>query len=541
MEHPYLIKKNITKGLDIKQIASKEIEKFLGHPLKAKGNKLSGDLLVIPIREGSTIVTLQFIDAEGLKLFLPGRGSLKKGVWSTQSLPVSEHFDGTILLGEGIAALSSSRLVTVGEQCREDYPNAKIIFLADLKQNTNLPIEAVVNATTKTDGFLAIPVFSEDNGFTDFNEMLKIEGYNAVKKAIDGAKKIRARQLNESGTKVETICAAEIASENISWLWDGWLASGKIHILGGAPGTGKTTLCMDLAAIISRGGFWPDGTKSILGNVIIWSGEDGLGDTLIPRLNKADALLSNIHFITGITKGNKRRSFDPALDMELLQEKIEEIGNVKLLVIDPIVSAVSGDSHKNAEVRRSLQPLADLAIRFGIALIGVTHFTKGTVGRDPVERITGSLAFGALARVVLIAAKSQHKNENGSTGRVFIRAKSNIGSDEDGFEYELQQGSLKDNPNISTAHIVWGEKIEGTAQQLLADIEFAQNGSKLEEAQNFLINLLKEKPLPQQDIKNESKIANISWATVRRAKQALGVEAFKNGNEHWLWKLRCSK
>ncbi|WP_298627794.1 AAA family ATPase, partial [uncultured Legionella sp.] len=117
------------------------------------------------------------------------------------------------------------------------------------------------------------------------------------------------RQLNESVTRVETICAAEIASENINWLWDGWLASGKIHILGGAPGTGKTTLCMDLAAIISRGGFWPDGTKSILGNVIIWSSEDGLGDTLIPRLNKADALLSNIHFITGIAKGNKRRLY----------------------------------------------------------------------------------------------------------------------------------------------------------------------------------------------------------------------------------------
>ena len=324
IEQPYLIKKNITKGLDIKQIASKEIEKLLGHPLKAKSDKLSGDLLVIPIREASIIITLQFIDVVGLKSFLPGRGSLKQGVWSTQSLPVSEHFDGTILLDEGmatvfsasivsgdigVAALSSSRLVAIGEQCRKDYPNAKIILLADLKQNTNLPIDAAVNAATKIEGFLAIPVFGEDKGFTDFNEMLKIEGHNAVKTAIDSAKKIQARQLNESVTRVETICAAEIASENINWLWDGWLASGKIHILGGAPGTGKTTLCMDLAAIISRGGFWPDGTKSILGNVIIWSSEDGLGDTLIPRLNKADALLSNIHFITGIAKGNKRRLY----------------------------------------------------------------------------------------------------------------------------------------------------------------------------------------------------------------------------------------
>lgn len=556
LEHPYLIAKNISLGSEIKQITSTEIEKILGYSLKSKGGKLSGNLLVLPIKEGNEIVTLQFIDDTGLKAFLPGRGSLKKGVWTTQSLPVSDQFDGVILIGEGmatvdsasnasghigIAALSSSRLPTISEQCRKDYPNAKIIILADLKQNTNLPIEAAVKAATRISGFLAIPVFSKDNDLTDFNEMLGIEGCKAVKNAIDNAKKIDIRQSDESVTRVETICALDIKPENISWLWKGWLASGKVHILGGAPGTGKTTICMDLAAIISRGGCWPDGTKSIQGNVVIWSGEDGLSDTLIPRLAKANALRSNIYFVTGITGRNVKRAFDPAFDMELLQKRIVEIGNVKLLVVDPIVSAISGDSHKNAEVRRSLQPLSDLATNFGIALIGITHFSKGTIGRDPVERITGSLAFGALARIVLITAKSQHKNENGNAVRIFMRAKSNIGSDEDGFEYELQQGMLEDNSNISTSYVTWGEKIEGTAKELLTDIELAQGGSKLEDTKKFLINLLKDKPLPQADVKNESKIANISWATVRRAKQALEIKSYKNGSGHWLWQLNLNE
>ena len=112
--------------------------------------------------------------------------------------------------------------------------------------------------------------------------------------------------------------------------------------------------------------------------------------------------------------------------MEALRRKLVEIGDVRLLIVDPIVSAITGDSHKNAEVRRGLQPLADLAASTRCALLGITHFSKGTAGRDPVERLTGSLAFGALARVVLVAAKHQEEGEDGRTVRLFLRAKSNI-------------------------------------------------------------------------------------------------------------------
>lgn len=276
---------------------------------------------------------------------------------------------------------------------------------------------------------------------TVLNNIAMKEGNPVIKRAITNAQTSNCENSKEGLPTVEITCASDIKPESISWLWDGWLAAGKIHILGGAPGTGKTSIALSLASIISQGGLWPDGSKALTGNTLIWSGEDDPRDTLVPRLVIANANLSRIALIKDIVLSNKKRAFDPATDMSLLGQTIEANGNVKLLIIDPIVSAVAGDSHKNAEVRRSLQPLADLARFFGIAVIGITHFTKGTSGRDPVERITGSLAFGALARVVFIAAKSQEKNETGEAIRIFMRAKSNIGSDEDGFEYELQQAS----------------------------------------------------------------------------------------------------
>jgi putative DNA primase/helicase len=233
------------------------------------------------------------------------------------------------------------------------------------------------------------------------------------------------------GRAVALLHAAGVVPEEIAWLWPGWLAKGKMHILGGAPGTGKTTIALKLAAIVSTGSRWPDGHRAPAGNVVIWSGEDDTADTLNPRLIASGADTTRIWFVGDTNDHGERRAFDPSRDTAALRHAITEAGGAALLVIDPIVSAIAGDSHKNAEVRRGLQPLADLASDLGCALLGITHFSKGTSGREPTERITGSLAFGALARVVMVAAKSA--DDEGK--RLFCRAKSNIGPDDGGFEY----------------------------------------------------------------------------------------------------------
>ncbi len=140
----------------------------------------------------------------------------------------------------------------------------------------------------------------------------------------------------------------------IAWVWHGWLARGKVHILGGAAGAGKTTIAIALAAAITSAGRFPDGSRAEAGSVAIWSGEDDPQDTLVPRLLLAGADLKRVFFITGIEEGGERRAFDPARDVEPLRRELAEIGDVRLLIIDPVVTAVAGDSHKNAEVRRGL-------------------------------------------------------------------------------------------------------------------------------------------------------------------------------------------
>ncbi len=312
-----------------------------------------------------------------------------------------------------------------------------------------------------------------------------------------------------------------------------------MHVLGGAPGTGKTTIALSLAATVTTGVLWPDGSQSQIGNVVIWSGEDDPVDTLIPRLYLSGADLSRIYFIRDVRDGNDWRSFDPARDMEPLLHKLAEIGDVRLLIVDPIVSAIVGDSHKNAEVRRGLQPLADLAASLRCAIVGITHFSKGTSGRDPVERLTGSLAFGALARIVLVAAKHQEEDQSGHAKRLFLRAKSNIGPDGSGFEYDLHQAELTEHPGIFTSSVRWGEAVDGAARELLAKADTSDDPEEkdaLIDAQRFLRDLLADGPVPAKQIEADIRGAGYSPRTINRAKKLLRIDSYKAGTK-WYW--RC--
>lgn len=336
---------------------------------------------------------------------------------------------------------------------------------------------------------------------------------------------------------VNLLCAADITPEAIQWLWDGWLAKGKLHIFAGTAGTGKTTISMALAATITIGGRFPDGTKSPVGSVLIWSGEDSPADTLVPRLMAAGADLSKVHFIGDTTLDFEKRSFDPATDMQALMIKAASISDLALLIIDPIVNAVAGDSHKNTEVRRALQPVVDFAERLNCAVLGITHFSKGGQGKDPLERVTGSLAFGALARIVLATAKIE---ENETSRRIFCRAKSNIGIDSGGFEYDLQQKEVK--VGIYSSYALWGDAIKGSARELLAEPDNRETGendnSALDDAKDFLRELLADGELAKKEIEADAKGAGHSWRTVERAKKELFVISSKSKlDKRWYWKL----
>ncbi len=339
---------------------------------------------------------------------------------------------------------------------------------------------------------------------------------------------------------LELLNCADVVPEPVRWLWLGWLAAGKLHILAGAPGTGKTTIALALAATLSAGGRWPDGTAATAGEVLVWSGEDDAADTLAPRLIATKADTSRIHFSGAMRDGSQRRPFDPATDMQALRLQMASLGKVCLLIVDPVVSAVAADSHKNTEVRRALQPLVDIGAEFGCAVLGISHFSKGTAGRDPVERVTGSIAFGAVARVVLAAARLPDEGER-KGGRLLARAKSNIGPDTGGFGYDLEQVELQAHPGIFASRVMWGQSLDGSARELLAQADSHENPEEqgaLADAKSFLLTVLEHGPVPPKQIYNDARDAGHAERTIKRAKKDLGIHATKGGmREGWIWQI----
>ncbi len=352
----------------------------------------------------------------------------------------------------------------------------------------------------------------------------------------------RASEAPRFVDTVELIDGASIKPEAVNWLWNGYLASGKLHVLAGAPGTGKTMIALALAATVSTGGRWPDGTRCESGNVLIWSAEDDISDTLAPRLIAMGASMDKIRFVGDKATMTGREPFDPARDMPMLLHAVADAGEFRLLIVDPIVSAVAGDSHKNAEVRRGLQPLVDVGHKLGAAVLGISHFSKGTAGREVTERVTGSLAFGALARVVLAAAK---RSDDDGGGRILARAKSNIGPDGGGFAYDLAPGTVPNHPGIEVHVLKWGSAIKGSARELLAsaeDVGDFEGRSATDEAQAWLTELLFDGPMRASDAQKEARQAGIADKPLRTARERLRIKPYRREfSGGWWWSLPVSQ
>lgn len=333
-------------------------------------------------------------------------------------------------------------------------------------------------------------------------------------------------------------CGDTITPEPVRWLWHGWLALGKLAILAGAPGTGKTTIALAVAATVTTGTYYPDGTRAALGDVLVWSGEDDPADTLLPRLLAAGADRGRVYFVGHVRERGEVRPFDPSTDTPALLQAAKRLPDLKLILVDPVVSAVAGDSHKNTEVRRGLQPLVDFAAEAGAALLGITHFSKGGQGSDPASRVVGSIAFTAVARLVLVAARV--RDDDGNERRILARSKSNLGPDDGGFTYTLEP--CEPLPDIFTTRCVFGEAVAGSARDLLAEPEEGREGTgQSSEAMGFLRERLALGTSPVKTLRTEADDAGISWKAIRTAADKLGVLKAKGKSgvhDGWYWTLR---
>jgi putative DNA primase/helicase len=164
-------------------------------------------------------------------------------------------------------------------------------------------------------------------------------------------------------------------------------------------------------------------------------------------------------------------------------------------------------------------------------VLGITHFSKGTSGRDPVERVTGSIAFAALARLVLVAAKVKSEDsDEGESRRVLMRAKSNISADDGGFAYALER--IEVAPEVEGQRVRWLEALQGTARELLADAEADAAGDDeggAGDAAQWLRELLAAGPVSAREVKRCADEAGYAWRTVQRAMRRAGADSRRVG------------
>ena len=220
-----------------------------------------------------------------------------------------------------------------------------------------------------------------------------------------GAEALAASVRKAVVSKLVARCADDIEPEAVSWLWDGRIARGKHTCIAGEPGTGKSQVSISIIAAITTGGTWPcgEGEAPIGSSVIVLSAEDGEADTIKPRLMAAGADCQKVHLVSAVLcEGVGRRSFNIQADLDLLEKEIERIGDVGLIVIDPISSYLGRvDSHKNADVRGVLEPIGEMAERLGVAVLSITHFSKAGIGSatKALHRFIGSIAFVGAPRM----------------------------------------------------------------------------------------------------------------------------------------------
>jgi putative DNA primase/helicase len=344
-----------------------------------------------------------------------------------------------------------------------------------------------------------------------------------------GRERLESGGEKQDGRRLDSRRASEITPRDIEFLWDGRLAIGKHSCIGGEPGSGKSQLSFAIAAAITTGGEWPcSQDRAPIGNVIILNAEDDADDMIVPRLLAAGANRERIYIISAVTgrDGKGQTTFNLQLDLDLLEKKLDEIGDVALVIIDPISSYMGkADSHKNSDVRGVLEPISEMAGRKRTAILSVTHFSKSNAGTTTkaLHRFIGSIAFVGAPR----AAFAVIEDPDNEGRMLFLHAKNNMGAKPQGLAFRLVQ-ILLEGLTRPVSYVVWdSEPVNMTANEAMAASD--EDCTALDEVTDFLRDELKAGPVEADIIRSQAKRAGIADRTLKRARAKLGVISRREG------------
>ena len=332
----------------------------------------------------------------------------------------------------------------------------------------------------------------------------------------------------ERSKYVRSLCDYE--PQAIEWLWPGRVAAGKVTLIDGDPSQGKSLLTLDLAARLTAGRPLPDGPAfGPPQSVVLVGTEDGLGDTVRPRLQAGGGDLMRVHtFEVRDQDGAPRLPVFPQ-DYDLLRETLLE-KEARLVVIDPLAAVLAAAGGLcGFQVRRTLGPLAALAEETRAAVIMIRHLTKGGQGRRAIYRGGGAIDIIGSARTAFLVGP--HPQDDSL--RVLACTKINMAEPPPALGFRIATGQG------GQAAVTWTGPVDVAADDLVL-APGRPPGEAVAEARSFLEELLAGGPLSQDEIQRQIQEEGISQRTLRRAKSELRIESeFQQGAQgaQWLWRL----
>ncbi len=305
----------------------------------------------------------------------------------------------------------------------------------------------------------------------------------------------------------------DVEAETMDWLWPPYIPKGKVTLLEGDPGVGKSWVSLAIATSVSLGKGLPGQEPREPSNTLLASAEDGLGDTIRPRLDAMGADVSRIVAIDGAL------TLDDA-GFALLEDYVSKV-EPTLLIIDPLVAYLGTDVdiHRANETRAVMAKLAKLAETHGMAILAVRHLTKGGAAK-PIYRGLGSIDFTAACRSVLLAGCDPENPQN----RGLVQIKSNLAPVGVSVGYELRDDGF-----------FWTGESSLTTGDILAT-DSGEFTSAIDEAIDFLRDELATGDVLAKEIYRSANSAAISERTLKRAKAKLQVRSHKRDGV-WLWSL----
>jgi putative DNA primase/helicase len=311
---------------------------------------------------------------------------------------------------------------------------------------------------------------------------------------------------------------SEVVPETVSFLWYPYVPLRKVTLLEGDPGQGKSWVTAALAASGSRGIPLPGAHSSSPFPSLLFTAEDGLADTLRPRLDAMGADCTMIHAC------DAPLSLAVSNDVARMEREITNTC-ARLVILDPVVAFLGArtDIYRGNEIRALMAPLARIADRHGCAIVAVRHLTKTKVGRS-IYAGQGSIEFTASARSVLLAGSAPEDPKQ----HALVHIKSNLAPCGTSCGYRIEDGRF-----------TWtGESNLGAGDLLASDAPFGSANAE-EEARAFLRATLAEGPLPANAVLAAARAIGISERTLKRAKQRERVEVVRKGfgeGSLWLWR-----